>query len=295
VKVVAVVGLGAMGSRIAGRLGASVDELRLFDPVEERCLAVADATGGAFFASAAEAASGAEAAVVVVADAGQAAEALLGKHGVLAGLPAGGVVVVMSTIGPSAMASVGRRVLEAGFGIVDAPMTGGTALAETGELLLFVSGRRGDVELVSPILERCSRSWHFAGESLGAGQTFKLVNQLLCSVHMMAAAEALAFARALGLDQHEAFEAVKAGAGASFILEHYGERMIDGPYQPPSSAVPILLKDSDLVAKEARSRGLSVPANDTAHDFFRRAVEAGLQNDDITGVIRLYYKEMEEA
>jgi 3-hydroxyisobutyrate dehydrogenase-like beta-hydroxyacid dehydrogenase len=284
-----------MGSRIAGRLGASVDELRLFDPIEERRRAVAEATGGIPLASPAEAASAAEAVVVVVADADQANEALLGKQGALAGLPSGGVVVVMSTIGPSAMASLGRRVLEAGFGIVDAPMTGGTALAETGGLLLFASGRRADVEMVRPILERCSRSWHFAGEIPGAGQKLKLVNQLLCSVHMMAAAEALAFARALGLDQHEALEAVRAGAGASFILEHYGERMIDGPYQPPSSAVPILLKDSDLVAKEASSRGLSVPANDAAHDLFRRAVEAGLQNDDITSVIRLYYQEMEEA
>ena len=233
--------------------------------------------------------------VLVVADAAQAEEALFGRQGALAGLIAGGVVVVMSTIGPSAMEGLGEKVAAAGFGLVDAPMTGGTVLAERGELLLFVSGRRPDVEVVRPILEACSRAWHFAGEEVGAGQTFKLVNQLLCSAHMMAAAEALAFARALGLDQHDVFRAVKEGAGASFILEHYGERMIDGPYQPPSSAVPILLKDSGLVATEAMAHGLKVPATEAAHELFRRAAEAGWENDDITGIIRMYYKEMEEA
>lgn len=291
---VAVIGLGAMGSRIAGRVRGCADELRLFDPLEERRRAAADATGGLALASAEAAASGANAAVLVVADAAQAEEALFGERGVLQGLPAAGVVVVMSTIGPSAMRRLGAAVLDAGFGLVDAPMTGGTTLAERGELLLFVSGRPADVEAARPVLESCSRAWHVAGQAAGDGQTFKLVNQLLCSVHMLAAAEALAFARALGLDQHEVFEAVRAGAGGSFIFEHFGERMIDGPYQPPSSAVPILLKDSALVAGEAAAHGLRVPATEAAHELFRRAAEAGFEADDITGVIRMYYKEMEE-
>jgi 3-hydroxyisobutyrate dehydrogenase/putative dehydrogenase len=284
-----------MGSRVAQRVGAVVSELRLYDPIESRRCSVAEKTGGTGYDSAAGAAAGADAVVLVVADARQAEEALFGDDGVLDGLVPGAVVVVMSTIGPSAMASLAARVTAAGFGVVDAPMTGGTALAERGELLLFVGGRSPDIEAVAPVLKSCSRQWYHAGESPGSGQIVKLVNQLLCSVHMMAAAEALAFARALGLDQHQAFNVLREGAGASFILDHYGERMIDGPYQPPSSALTILLKDSGLVLAEAREHALSAPAVEAAHDLLQRGVEQGFEADDITGIIRVYYEEAEGA
>jgi 3-hydroxyisobutyrate dehydrogenase-like beta-hydroxyacid dehydrogenase len=292
---VAVIGLGSMGSRIAQRVGAVVSDLRLYDPVESRRRSVAEETAGTGYDSAAAAAAGAEAVVLVVADARQAEEALFGHDGVLDGLMPGAVVVVMSTIGPSAVASIAARVTDAGCGVVDAPMTGGTALAGRGELLLFVSGRSLDIEAVAPVLESCSRQWYPAGEEPGSGQIVKLVNQLLCSVHMMAAAEALAFARALGLDQHQAFNVLREGAGASFILDHYGERMIDGPYQPPSSALTILLKDSGLVLAEATERGLPAPAIQAAHDLLQRGVEQGYEADDITGIIRVYNQEVEGA
>ena len=100
---------------------------------------------------------------------------------------------------------------------------------------MFAAASREDFDRVLPLLQACSREVRYVGPEPGSGQTVKLVNQILSAVHMMAAAEALAFTRTLGLDQHAVFNMVRSGAGASFIFENYGKRMIDGPYDPPTA------------------------------------------------------------
>lgn len=291
---VAVIGLGSMGSRIASHL-KSVSSLAVYDPVNERRRDVGEAIGADVFDSAQAAANKADAVVVVVVDASQTEAALFGPRGAISAMPAGSVVVVMSTIGPTAMHDLADRVARTGHAVVDAPMTGGTVLAESGELLIFASGSPTDFERVEPLLRSCAREVLYVGEEPGSGQTVKLVNQLLCTVHMMAAAEALAFAHSLGLDQHAVFKMMCAGAGTSFILETYGERMIDGPYQPPSSALPILLKDAGLVLAEAGREGLETPVLDAAHRVLLRGADAGMTEDDISGIIRLYDQRREET
>ena len=85
------------------------------------------------------------------------------------------------------------------------------------------------------------------GEAPGDGQKVKLVNQLLCGVHIAAAAEALAFADALGLDARACWEVLRDGAAASFMLDDRGERMLDEAFEPPKSALDIFVKDMGLV------------------------------------------------
>lgn len=284
---VAVIGLGSMGSLIAKNM-TSVASVAVYDPVEDRKRKVADAIGADAFDSPGEAARDAEAVVVVVVDAAQAEDALLGPGGAVGVMPPGAIVIVMSTVGPTAMRELSRRIAQEGRSIIDAPMTGGSVLAERGQLLIFSSGRRTDFERVKPLLQSCAREVLYVGPDAGSGQTVKLVNQLLCTAHMIAAAEALAFAQRLGLDQRAVFDMVKGGAGASFILEHYGERMIEGPFQPPTSALTILLKDSGLALAEAGSRGLETPVLDAAHQTLLRGADAGMSEDDITGIIRVY-------
>jgi len=284
---VTVLGLGSMGSQIAKHM-KSVAHLAVYDPVDDRRREIAEAIGADVFDSAQDASRDADAVVVVVVDAAQAEAALFGPNGAVSGMPAGCVAIIMSTIGPTAMVDLADRVAQTGHSIVDAPMTGGSILAERGELLIFASGTPIDFERVEPLLQSCAREVLYVGAEPGSGQTVKLVNQLLCTVHMIAAAEALAFTHSLGLDQHAVFEMMCAGAGASFILQTYGERMIDGPYQPPSSALTILLKDAGLVLTEAERQGLETPVLDAAHRVLLRGADAGMTEDDISGIIRVY-------
>ena len=107
--------------------------------------------------------------------------------------------MVMATVGPEAVISVAERLAQGGVAVVDAPVSGGTARAASGDLLIMVSGPQGPVERAQPLLSALARSAPVVGSSPGDGQRMKLVNQLLCGVHIAAAAEALAFAEALGL------------------------------------------------------------------------------------------------
>ena len=113
--------------------------------------------------------------------------------------------------------------------IVDAPVSGGAARAGQGDLLIMVSGSETALATVQPLLDVMARNAPVVGTEPGEGQKVKLVNQLLCGVHIAVAAEALAYAEALGLDAGATWEVLRHGAAASFMLDDRGARMIDNP------------------------------------------------------------------
>jgi 3-hydroxyisobutyrate dehydrogenase len=276
-----------MGSRIAARL-TGVGRLAVYDPVAERRREVAASTGGQECETAAAAADGADLVIIVAVNAEQVQDALFGPFGAARTMSPGAMAIVMSTIGPSAMRAIADGLAEAGLSTLDAPMTGGTQLAERGELLVFAAGAPGDLQRAAPALTALSREVAHVGERPGDGQAVKLVNQLLCATHMVATAEALSLARSLGLELHRAFEQLRHGAGTSFIFETHAERMIDGPYTEPRSALTILLKDAALVLEEARAERLFSPVVSAAHQVLLLGAAQGFGDEDITGLIRLY-------
>jgi 3-hydroxyisobutyrate dehydrogenase/putative dehydrogenase len=142
----------------------------------------------------------ADAIVVMVATPDQLDQVLFGAEGAAGALRAGQVVVIMSTVGPEALTAASARLGPAGVAVVDAPVSGGVARAGRGDLLVLVSGEASAVAGVQPLLDAVARSAPVVGPSPGDGQRMKLVNQLLCGVHIAAAAEALAFAESMGLD-----------------------------------------------------------------------------------------------
>lgn len=171
--------------------------------------------------------------------------------------------------------------------MVDVPFTGGIDRARAGELNLFVAGDPRDLDRVRPILDALGNAVE-CGPAVGAGQSFKLVNQLLTSVHICAAAEALALADALGLDQARAFEAVVGGAGRSWLLSDRGPRMLQGEAAPMVSSLAIFIKDSALVAEAAARAGLDARLISAAAQVYARAAELGLADQDDSQVIRAY-------
>ena len=121
----------------------------------------------------------------------------------------------------------------------------------------MVSGAADAVERVRPLLDTLARSAPVVGDQPGDGQKVKLVNQLLCGVHIAAAAEALAFAEAMGLDAGAVRDVIRDGAAASFMLDDRGERMVDGAFDEAKSALDIFVKDMGLVTDAARAVRLS--------------------------------------
>ena len=285
----AFVGLGAMGTPMAKRLVGAGFELKVFDVIDERAHPLIQ-LGAVSAASLGEAAEGTEALVLMVANAEQAEGVLFGERGAAEALPEGAAVVVMSTIGPEAVRELADTLAERGLQTLDAPVSGGVARAEKGELLIMAGGSEDLFEKLRPTLEAMGSSVVHCGPRVGDGQAVKLVNQLLCGVHIAAAAEALAYAEALDLDPRFVFETIRHGAASSFMLEDRGERMLKEEFVPPKSALDIFVKDMGLVRKAAEERGFETPLSSAALELYLAGKEADLGTEDDSGVIRVFWQ-----
>jgi 3-hydroxyisobutyrate dehydrogenase-like beta-hydroxyacid dehydrogenase len=283
-KRIGFIGLGAMGGPMARNLAAAGFELAVFDVDAERTRAAAEDFEASAAGSAAAAAEGADVLVVMVTNAAQATEALAGDGGAAAALPAEAPVIVMSTIGPEAV----RALAEEGRPLLDAPVSGGVARAETGDLLVMAGGPAELFERLAPVLEAVGSTLVHCGEQPGDGQAVKLVNQLLAGVHIIAAAEALAYAQALGLDPAKVHETVRHGAAASFMLDDRGSRMLTRDFGDVRSALDIFVKDMGLVVEAGAAAGARTPLAEVAQRLYDEGSAKGLGRDDDSGVIRLW-------
>ena len=280
-------GLGAMGLPMAGRLIGVAQTVTAYDPVHASLEAFA-ASGGRPASTAAEAATGADLVFVTVATPEQAMAALFGSNGAAGALAPGAMVVVMSTLGPAAVREIADRLAPAGVGLLDAPMSGGVARAGQGELVVMVGGPRELFETCRPFLDRLCTTVAYVGETVGDGQALKLVNQLLAGVHIAAAAEALGFAAALGLDPRAAWDVVRHGAAGSFMLSDRGARMLDAEFEPVRSALDIFVKDMGLVVSAAKARKLPTPLAAAAEQLYLTGASEGLGRRDDSSLVTLY-------
>lgn len=282
--VVAVLGLGAMGLPMATRLAAELT-VRGFD-LDEARLAEASRSGVEPASSARLAAEGADVVLLAVRDRSQLDDALFGDRGVAEVLAPGASVIVTSTIGIEAVEEVATRLLELGIDLVDAPVSGGPARAGAGDLLIVVGASPSAFARVEPVLRRLASTLVVVGDAPGQGQALKTVNQLLCGVHIAAAAEALALAEALGLDRSRSMAALTSGAAASFMLADRGPRMLealDDETPETRSRVDIFVKDLGIVRDAARGAGLATPVAAAAEQLYLlRAAQGGAATDDST-------------
>lgn len=282
------VGLGVMGAPMAGNLAAAGFELSVFDLDTDRTAATADALGARPAGSPADAAHDADALVVMVADGAQSEAALLGDEGAAGALPPQAAVVLMSTVGAEAVAALEAGLDAGGHPLLDAPASGGVSRAESGELLVMAGGPGELFERLRPVLDAVGATVVHCGEHAGDGQAVKLVNQLLCGVHIAAAAEALAYARRLGLDPEAVHATIRSGAAASFMLDDRGRRMLDRAFAEPRSALDIFVKDMGLVVAAGAGRGARTPLAEVAQRLYEEGSAQGLGREDDSGVIRLF-------
>jgi 3-hydroxyisobutyrate dehydrogenase len=280
------IGLGAMGRPMARHLSASGFAVTGFDP-----FAPEDPSDGFARAASASEAAGADLVALMVATPAQAEAALAGPEGILAGLRPGAVVVVMATVGIEAVQSIAAQVAAVGGSVVDAPVSGGVRRAATGDLLIMASGSDEAFARADVLLDALGADVFRLGSEVGNGQRMKLVNQLLCGVHIAVAAEALAYAASLGVDPAQALPILTSGAAASFMLADRGPRMVEEAFADPKSAVDIFVKDLGLVRAEAT---LPLPIADAAFERFALARERGDGRLDDSAVITTYTRDLKE-
>jgi 3-hydroxyisobutyrate dehydrogenase len=279
------IGLGAMGLPMARSVARAGHVITAYD-IDPGPVASLGADGGKPAGSIAEAAAGADVLVLMVATPAQVESVLYGDDPAGPALAPGAVVMVMATVGPAPVRRWAQRLAEQGVEIVDAPVSGGVARAGAGDLLIMVAGSEAAVGRTRPLLDSMARSAPVVGAHPGDGQKVKLVNQLLCGVHIAVAAEALAFAEAMQLDATATWEVLRAGAAASFMLDDRGDRMVHGTDQV-NSALDIFVKDMGLVLDAARENSYPAPLASAAEQLYLAGRRAGLGRRDDSSVIEV--------
>lgn len=275
------VGIGAIGLPMALQIQGAGHQVTGVD-LSDAVIANAKACGIDMVSSISEAPP-ADAVVVMVAT----PEQLAGLVGRVTEPVRGQLWIIMSTVGPQSVREQGGILQRLGAHVVDAPVTGGVARAKTGELVIFAAGAAEDMAAARAVLDAMG-SVRVTGQKLGDGQSIKVVNQHLCSVHLAAAAEALNLARSLGLDQAAVLSLVEKGAAGSWMLSDRGPRMVQGTDVMVTSAVNIFVKDSGLVADAGVACGAQLPLLEIAHQRFCRAAEMGLGQRDDSRVIETW-------
>ncbi|MGP9650812.1 NAD(P)-dependent oxidoreductase [Glutamicibacter sp. AOP38-B1-38] len=285
---VAVLGLGAMGLPMATRLATELT-VHGFDISAER-MELARKAGISTFENARETVSGADALLLAVRNGEQLDSVLFGETGVAQSLKPGAVVILTSTVGLDAVPATAARLDELGVGLVDAPLSGGPVRAGEGDLLIVVGAKPAELTKVRPVLELLASTLSIVGDKPGDGQALKTVNQLLCGVHIAAAAEALALAEKLGLDQETTLQALQAGAANSFMLGNRGPRMLQAYADQGAevlSRLDIFVKDMGIVTSAARALHLPTPVASAAEQLYLLGEAHELAAADDSAVIKV--------
>lgn len=278
------IGLGAMGLPMARNLVQGGHEVVGVESSPQRREEAVQA-GIPTLAELAEAPP-ADLVVVMVANTEQLAAVL----GAIPHCLSGATWVVMGTMGRDAVRAAADQIMASGGVLVDAPVTGGRVGAIAGTLLVFVSGPDDAVGRVWSALELMGRP-RLVGSRPGDGQAMKIVNQLLCSVHLAVAGEALALAEKMGIDPAVALELLTQGAGGSWMLADRGPKMLAEP-SVPSSTIDIFVKDATLVAEAGRCAGAATPILDAAREQFLAAAASGLGAVDDSQIIQQYRNQL---
>ncbi|MDZ4698156.1 MAG: NAD(P)-dependent oxidoreductase [Rhodothermales bacterium] len=270
---VGLIGLGIMGRGMAANLLKAGFEVCVWNRTASRAeaLVVAGATQATDPASLARRC---EMIITCVSDTPDVEQVILGEGGVLEGAARGSLVIDMSTISPEATRGIAKRLQERGIHMLDAPVSGGSEGAARGTLSIMVGGEAAQVERAMPYFEAMGKTITHVG-GVGAGQTVKLINQILVVVTMLGVGEALVLAEAGGLDLEKTLAAVSGGAAGSWMLSNRGPQVIKRDWRP-GFTIDLQQKDLRLVLEAGKSLGVPMLGTSLVYQLYGTLQHQGL-------------------
>ena len=216
----------------------------------------------------------------------QAESVIVGAHGIIRGAKAGHIVLCMSTIDPFAARDFADRLASQGIAMLDAPVSGGTGRAQSGELSVIVGG-------AAEIFAKCedlfavmgNRSFHVG--ALGSGLAMKLVNNMLVQVNTVAVAEAMVLGVKAGLDPQTIYEVVRVSTGASAAWELRVPRILKGDFAP-GGTIDISYKDQELETAFAKRLGVPLLLANLTQQVYQMARARGLNKQDGAAIVKVF-------
>lgn len=275
---IAWIGTGIMGAPMVRRLLKEGHKVSVFNRSLEKAQRLA-VDGATVVKDPAHAVAGAEIIFIMVPDTPDV-EATVAR--IKPALTKGQLVIDMSTISPHSEHATAAQLHEMGVDYLDAPVSGGETGAIEGTLAIMVGGDKVAFDCARPVFEHLGKRITYMGPS-GAGQMTKLANQIAVSVTLEAAAEALAFAKAGGLDPSQVLDAIGAGAAASWQLNNLGPKIIASDWRP-GFFIKLIRKDLRLVTEAARDARLALPGLAMMTSMFETASQMGHDMDGTQAV-----------
>ncbi|WCK05571.1 NAD(P)-dependent oxidoreductase [Agrobacterium tumefaciens] len=282
---VALIGAGAMGGAIGARLVETGNHLTVFDLDAEKVAALTS-LGAESARTAAEAAAVSDVVILSLNSPKIVRIAVFGKDGVAAGAKPGTLIIDMSSIDPEATRELAAEAADKGLRWVDSPLSGGAPKALIGQLTLMAGGNDRDVADAHRVLQHVASNYTHMGPC-GAGQTTKLINQVLCGLNFLAVAEATQLALDAGVDAAKIPQALKGGRADSAILQEYMPRYVAKDYRR-TGRIDNMVKDLNGAQDLARRTNTAMPLTAVCAEVHRMLTAAGLGGEDQAALMEFF-------
>lgn len=280
---VAFVGLGVMGYPMAGYLANKNHDVVVYNRTASKAESWCAEYQGAVAATPAAAAKTAEIVFVCVGNDDDVREVVLGDDGILAGISDGAVIIDHTTASANIAREIHAIAALRGIGFLDAPLSGGQAGAENGQLTIMVGGDEDTFARTEPVMDSYAKAITLVGP-VGSGQLAKMVNQICIAGVVQGLAEGLSFAKRSGLDAELLINAISKGAAQSWQMENRWQTMVDGEFDF-GFAVDWMRKDLKIALEEAQRNGATLDMTQLVDQFYEEVQELGGSRWDTSSLI----------
>jgi len=279
----ALIGLGRMGSAMAGTLHRAGFPLVVFNRSPAAAQDVAGSTGAAVATTARQATEDADIVITSLADDAAVFDVFRGPDGIIAGLSGRTIVLETSTIDPETTKRLAPEVADAGGVLMDAPVSGSVSLVEAGQLTFMVGGPEEALQRASPALEALGANIFHLGP-VGTGHTMKLAVNALVHAINTAVSESLVLAEKAGVDRSAAYQVFMSGAGGAPFVQYKQAAYLDPDRSPVAFSLDLVAKDLQLILALAERVGAPMVQGKANQQVTAAAIEAGLGPADMSAI-----------
>ena len=284
----AFLGLGVMGGPMAAHLLTAGHDVTVYNRTTAKAEAWVAAQGGTMAKTPREAAEGCDFVMACVGNDDDLRSVVTGADGALAGMKGGAVFVDHTTVSAIVTRELAAQAADQGVGWVDAPVSGGQAGAENGQLAIMCGGAADHLQAAEPVMDAYAKAIVHFGD-VGAGQLTKMINQVCIVGAVQSISEGLYFAMKAGLDPKKVADLVSQGAGGSWQLANRAGTMVDNEFDH-GFAVDWMRKDLDIALNQAKDLGLSLPVTALVDQFYAEVQQMGGGRWDTSSLIQRFRK-----
>lgn len=279
---VGIIGTGLLGSSIAKRLASSGHKISAYNRTRQKVeelknfgIQVAD--------SPKDLASNCELVITILKDASVIEQMAFGSSGIIYGKHDGLIVADMSTINPISSRNIAKKFADNGISMIDTPVMGGPSLAEKGQMVVMVGGKKEIYEKCKAVFDSIGEKTFLLGEN-GSGHAMKLVMNSQIAILALSLSEGIILAKKSGLDPMTFLEILNSTYFKTGMSINKGPKMVRGDFGP-SFFLKMMQKDLDEIDYTAKKVGANMPISKLANEIYQNAIKEGLGEIDYTGIL----------